>query len=231
MSSITFTIDGIKVQGSEGEYIIDVARRNGFEIPSLCHNEALKPFGFCRVCVVEITSQGKTRILPSCTHKIVDGMEVVTTSEKILQQRRERIETLLKRAPDALILHKMAAEVGATAPPPDKNADNCIQCGLCIRTCKEVVGAAALGFHKRDDTRVVGLVLHDGEPTCIGCGTCSFISMKDDGNTRTIWNITFTMRPCKSCGTQWIPEKQIEHICKITTTPPEFFDLCLNCRT
>ncbi|MBW2306013.1 MAG: (2Fe-2S)-binding protein [Deltaproteobacteria bacterium] len=236
MSTISFTIDGKKVEGSPGELVIEVARRYCIEIPSLCHNEALKPFGYCRVCVVEITRDGRSRITPSCTSRIEEGMEVVTTSEKILQQRRGRLELMLARAPEAPRIQKMAAEMGVTPPPPDKEADNCILCGLCVRTCKEVVGVNALSFQKRGDTRVVGLLLHDGSTTCIGCGTCAYIcptgviEMKDDGNSRIIWNNKFVLRACKSCGVSWIPEEQIKHICEISTTPPEYFDYCPDCR-
>jgi bidirectional [NiFe] hydrogenase diaphorase subunit len=236
MSLVTFTIDGRKVQAVQGEPVLDVARRSGIEIPSLCHNEALKPFGYCRICIVEVIRNGQSRIAPSCTTSADEGIEILTTNEKILQQRRARLELMLSRAPKAPLLLKMAEEMGVTPPVPRQDADNCIACGLCVRTCKEVVGANALAFQKKGDIRVVGLQLHDGTITCIGCGTCAYIcptkviEMKDEGNVRTIWNNKFIMRACKSCGAYWIPQKQIEHICQISTTPLEYFDYCPDCR-
>lgn len=236
MSTIKFTIDGMKVEGAPGEVVLNVARRYGIEIPSLCHNEALKPFGYCRVCVVEITRDGQSRITQSCVYTIAEGIEVVTTNEKILQQRRTRLELMLSLAPEAPLIQKLAAEYGVTLPSSKKTGDGCILCGLCVRTCKEVVGVNALSFQKRGDTRVVELQLHDGSITCIGCWSCAyicpteFIKIKDENNTRTIWDNKFVMRACKSCGAYWIPEKQIEHICQISTTPPEYFDYCPDCR-
>ena len=58
---ITMKIDGIAVNAKEGTSIYDVAKKVGVKIPTLCHNEALEPFGACRVCSVEITDKRKKK--------------------------------------------------------------------------------------------------------------------------------------------------------------------------
>lgn len=54
MGKIHVVINGRKVTGDEGETILQVARRSGFDIPTLCHRDELKPSGVCRICVVEV---------------------------------------------------------------------------------------------------------------------------------------------------------------------------------
>jgi bidirectional [NiFe] hydrogenase diaphorase subunit len=236
MGTISFTIDGKKVEGSTEEFVLDVARRYGIEIPSLCYNEELIPYGACRLCLVEVTRNGRSRITTSCTYPVMKGIQVLTVNEKILRQRRLLLELMLARSPEAPLVQKMAAEMGVKEPRFEKGGDNCILCGLCVRACEEVVGVSAIGFQMRGTTKVVGMPFHDASKVCIGCGTCAYIcptnviEMEDEANIRTIWDNKFIMRACKSCGAYWIPEKQIEHICQISTTPPDYFDYCPDCR-
>lgn len=236
MSTIKFKIDGNQVEGSQDEYILDVARRYGIEIPSLCSNEELKPYGACRLCLVEVTKNGRSRVTTSCTYPVMEGIEVSTKNEKVLRQRRLILELMLARSPEAPLIQKMAAEMGVTEPRFEKGGDNCILCGLCVRSCEEVVGVSAIGFQMRGTTKEVGMPFHDASKVCIGCGTCAFIcptdviEMKDEEGIRTIWDSKFVLRACKSCGAYWIPEKQVKYICKISSTPEEYFDYCPDCR-
>ena len=82
MSNLTWamTINGKDVQFQAGQTILEVCRNNGFQIPTLCHDDRLKPYGGCRLCVVEV--DGFRRPLASCTTPAEDGMNVVTESAK-----------------------------------------------------------------------------------------------------------------------------------------------------
>ena len=81
---ITVKIDGVEVKTQEGESILHVANKIGIEIPTLCYNEALEPFGACRLCSVEITDKrGRKKIVTSCNYPVFDGLEVETKSKRI----------------------------------------------------------------------------------------------------------------------------------------------------
>lgn len=76
----------------EGETVLDICRRNGIKIPTLCAFEGLKREAVCRVCLVEILPDGK--LVPSCATKATDGMEISTESEKVIKARNINMELL-----------------------------------------------------------------------------------------------------------------------------------------
>ena len=86
---ITLKIDGLAVKAKEGTYILDVAKKLGINIPTLCHHPALTPFGACRVCSVEITDKrGRKKIVTSCNYPVSEGLVVDTKSEKVYRTRQ-----------------------------------------------------------------------------------------------------------------------------------------------
>ena len=86
-------LDGNIVKGVPGETILEVARRNGVEIPTLCHDDRLEPFSSCYVCVVEI--EGMRGHQPSCSTKITEGMKIITNNESIRKSRKMALELML----------------------------------------------------------------------------------------------------------------------------------------
>lgn len=91
--NVTLTIDGRQITVQEGSTILEAARRLGIDIPVLCHNDALRPFTSCFLCVVEI--EGRTNPAPACSSMALDGMIVHTRSENIISTRRMCLELLL----------------------------------------------------------------------------------------------------------------------------------------
>ena len=75
---ITFKINDKEVQGEEGQYILDVAKKAGIKIPTLCHHEALEPAGMCRLCTVELFDGRRTKFVTACNYPIWKGMEGVS---------------------------------------------------------------------------------------------------------------------------------------------------------
>lgn len=171
-----FTIDGKEVVGYKGETILQVGWREGVDIPTLCHHEALAPYAVCRLCLVEVTSGKRTRLVTSCVYLVEPGIEVYTNTEKVMRNRKAVLELLLARAPDAPRIQQLAAEYGIekSCYPLIKN-DKCILCGLCVRACREIIGADAIGFIDRGTERHVGSPIERASERCVGCGTCVYI--------------------------------------------------------
>ncbi len=92
--AVELMINGKKVSEAPGQTILDVVRKHNFdEIPTLCHDPRLEPYGSCFLCVVEV--KGAPRLVPACVTRIRDGMEVTTRSPRIVTARKSALELLL----------------------------------------------------------------------------------------------------------------------------------------
>ena len=198
MKVCTLTIDGVEVVGAEGETILEVARSNNIEVPTLCHLDGLADVASCRLCVVEVAPAG--RLLPACVVGVEDGMVVVANSPRLLRYRQQIIEMLfLERnhvcavcvANNHCELQDRAQELGLThfelhqvSPRLEVDAtherfaidhNRCILCLRCVRVCADVEGAQTWGVSGRGiGTRVI---TDAGTPwgesdTCTSCGKC-----------------------------------------------------------
>ena len=81
-------IDGRMVQVDEGTTVLNAARKVNVIIPTLCHHEALKPYGSCRLCMVEIVQNKRRRLVTSCTFPVGAGMEIITETSRVKRQER-----------------------------------------------------------------------------------------------------------------------------------------------
>lgn len=176
MSEVSLTIDDKDVIAQEGMTILEAARSVGIDdIPTLCYHEALAPYGACRLCTVEITSRGKSKLVTSCTYPVEEGLEVKTRSDVVIAARKLLIELLLARTPRAKVIQDLAEEYGVkkTRFKVDKPEELCILCGLCARFCEEVVGASAITFTERGIDREITVLPEITAEACIGCGACA----------------------------------------------------------
>ncbi len=194
--SIRLFLDGQPVYAAPEDTLWDVARREGIEIPHLCHHPApgYRPDGNCRACMVEI--EGERTLAASCIRKPTPGMKVHTVNERVERARAMVFEMLVADQPDRDVAHdpdsrfwRWADRLGvsdsrlpARRPAlPDSShpamrvfLDACIHCTLCVRACREVqvndvIGMAGRGHHAR--------IVFDqadpmGESTCVACGEC-----------------------------------------------------------
>lgn len=175
--SVRLRIDGQTVEVPEGTTILEAARMLGIEIPTLCYHEALKPYGACRLCLVEASAgsaPGKT-LVASCVFPVREGLEVGTSSDEITEVRRGLIELLLARCPESKQIQDLAAAFGVRQPPYRLRDHTCILCGLCIRACAEIVGARAIDFSFRGQALDVKPPLMAPSSSCIACGTCTTV--------------------------------------------------------
>ena len=113
---VEFVIDGKKVKAERGESLLKVALAHGIDIPYLCYHPAVTPYGACRLCLVEVTAEShgrkRTKLTTSCNYPVLEGIEVVTRSERIIQNRKGVIELLQARAPKSKRIQQLAADYG-----------------------------------------------------------------------------------------------------------------------
>ncbi|MBN1368202.1 MAG: (2Fe-2S)-binding protein [Dehalococcoidales bacterium] len=237
------TIDGRELEFKEGQTILQVAQENNIYIPTLCYNEAVKAYGACRLCIVEVERRGRRRLVTSCLYPAEDGLNVSTNSERVKADRKIIMQLLLARCPNNEVVIKLAKKLGVETTPFKLEDKNCILCGLCVRVCEEVVGANAISSVARGVYREIAAPYYEQSDSCIGCGSCVYvcpinaITFQDKGSKRILTmpnhkmkKVQFKLKKCVKCGTYWAPEKQIEFICKTTGQPAEMFDLCPDCR-
>jgi formate dehydrogenase major subunit len=197
--TIRFTLDGTEVEARAGETIWDVAHGRGLVIPHLCHKPApgYRPDGNCRACMVEIA--GERNLAASCIREPQDGMVVTTDTARATSARRMVVEMLLADQPERDAAHDksshlwdMADANGVTEsrlptleaeriPLLDDshvamrvNLDACIQCGLCVRACREVQVNDVIGMAGRGHDAYPVFDFDDpmGASTCVACGEC-----------------------------------------------------------
>ena len=172
MSEILLQIDGKKVQAREEMTILEAAQSVGIFIPTLCHHEKLEPYGACRICIVEVTVGGRTRLVVSCVYLVEENLVVRTRSEKIDKIRKAILELLLAHAPDSPKLQDLAKEYGADKDRFEKEASFCIHCGLCVRYCAEVKKKNAVGFIDRGIRKETSFIPEIASKECWDCKEC-----------------------------------------------------------
>ena len=200
VATITLTIDGKKIEAPKGVTVLEAALGAGIYIPTLCYDADLKPYGACRLCVVEI--DGMRGIVSSCTTPAADKMVVHTETPKVNQARRMAIELIMaNHVGDCLTcaknqqceLQKVARYLGIeqehfdklrkstrilpidkSHPAFDRDHNKCILCGRCVRACQEIAGVGAIDLAYRGYAAKVSTFgdkpIHDS--ICESCGEC-----------------------------------------------------------
>ena len=172
LQPISLQIDGKEVKAQAGMTLLEAARGAGIEIPTLCYDEKLEPFGGCRLCIVEVEVRGRTNLVVSCVYPAEKDIVVRTRSEKVDRIRRMVLELLLAHAPDAFDLQALAKEYGADKNRFEKEASFCIHCGLCVRYCAEVKKKNAVGFIDRGIRKEISFVPEVASKECWNCKEC-----------------------------------------------------------
>lgn len=193
MPLVKMKIDGIEVEAEKDAPILEAINRLGIQVPQLCSMEGLEPYGACRMCMVEATKGGRTRLVTSCNFGAEEGLEVETQTERVHHHRQVLAELLLAKSPDVPMVQDLAASLGVKRSrfKTAVETSQCIQCGLCVRVCDEVVGASALSFAGRGDTREVGTPFHADPEACIACGACTYVcptgAIQMEAKTKARW--------------------------------------------
>jgi NADH-quinone oxidoreductase chain G len=191
---INLTINGKKVTAEDGDTILDAAMKHNIYIPNLCYDKRLRPYGGCRLCLVEV--EGQAKLLAACSSPAQDGMVIHTDTPKLRKLRQTVIELLLVHHPldcpecdkagecdlqdlayafgkpeTRFIRHRKEAASDVRGPLIELTSRRCILCGKCVRICRDHQGRAALGLIGRGFPTVVqpafGEILE-----CDYCGQC-----------------------------------------------------------
>lgn len=174
---IKFTIDDREVEGKEGWTILEVARWNGIEIPTLCYHPAVESAGACRLCVVEVDDGSRSRVVTSCIYPLEPGIKVRTNTERIINIRRWILQLLIDQCPGSEKLKELGRSYGIEESryKSEKSEEACILCGLCVRVCKEIIGVSAITFGNRGIKKEITTPYREISKDCAGCGTCLYI--------------------------------------------------------
>ena len=196
---VDFTIDGFKARAPKGTSILRAASEIGINIPKLCATDIVKPYGSCRLCLVEI--EGRAGTPSSCTTPIAAGMEIKTQTERLKKLRRGVMELYISDHPlDCLTcaangdceLQDMAGSVGLrdvrfeqghnhlgqakdiSNPYFDFDPSKCIVCARCVRACEEVQGTFALSIDGRGFASHINAGVNEDffDSECVSCGAC-----------------------------------------------------------
>jgi len=171
MKSIRLEIEGDIVKAEEGMTILQAARMAGIDIPTLCYDERLAPYGACRLCTVEITKDSRTRLVASCVYPVEEGLVVSTNSERVRKIRKMVLELLLPLAPTGP-LESLARKYGLEKSRFTAERTDCVLCGLCVRYCAEIKKANAIGFVGRGIDRDVACLPEVAPKVCNSCREC-----------------------------------------------------------
>ncbi len=172
---VTMTIDGKPVTARAGAFLLEAARGGGIDIPTLCHHEALEPYGGCRLCLVDVTEEGWDgwcKMVIACQFPVKDGLIVFTGSERVVETRKVVLDLLLARCPETPLIKELATRYGITRTTyrPNPQPTDCILCALCTRVCDHI-GVSAIATVDRGIGREVAPPFGEAPPDCIGCPT------------------------------------------------------------
>ena len=201
---ITVTINGNRYEAVEGSTILDIARKNGVDIPTLCYMEGVSDIGSCRMCMVECEGYGM--LLAACRTKVRDGMVINTESDRITSYRREMLELILSNhnldcmscpangtcelqslcnkydvphAPHAGSRANIDGKLPVLKDNPFITYDpsKCIHCQRCINVCHQIACNNTMKSERLGVFHIVDAPFGEGykESGCESCGNCASV--------------------------------------------------------
>jgi formate dehydrogenase major subunit len=219
--TVSFELNGRLVAALPHETLIEVAAREGVEVPRLCYKEGMEAVGNCRSCMVEI--DGERVLAPSCCRAPTAGMKVRTDSPRAVASQKMVLELLMSDMPEAEYTRRNEVDIWAeklgvgrprfaatrTQPQIDAshaaitvNLDACIQCTRCVRACRDEQVNDVIGLAFRGEGAKIVFDQDDpmGASTCVACGECVQACP------------TGALMPAREVALN-IPDKQVDSVC------------------
>ncbi|WP_232381186.1 NADH-dependent [FeFe] hydrogenase, group A6 [Paenibacillus tianjinensis] len=215
LNTIKIMIDGAETEIVKGTTVLEAARDQGINIPSLCYLKGVNHSSSCRVCVVEVGP----RLIASCTLIAEEGMKILTNTKKVRDARRTSVELLLsdhdreclscsrgggcelQTVSNDLNIRKVtytgeqsSREKDYSSPAILRDASKCILCGRCVGACGTVQTVGAIGFAKRGFDTVISTAFGRSlaDSTCVNCGQCIMAcpvgALTEHENISDVWN-------------------------------------------
>ncbi len=201
MALVNIKIEGKSYQVEDNLTVLEACRKCGYNIPSLCSwKKGECSLASCRVCLVEVV--GARGLVASCAYPVNEGMEIIISSPKAMEARRNSVELLLSNHEknclqceknghcELLEVSKMVgardkkfvgvqteATIDEIAPGIIRNTGKCILCGRCIEACKNAQGIGILGFERRGFKTIVAPAENRSfaDSPCMQCGQCVLV--------------------------------------------------------
>ena len=201
MALVNIKIEGKSYQVEDNLTVLEACRKCGYNIPSLCSwKKGECSLASCRVCLVEVV--GARGLVASCAYPVNEGMEIIISSPKAMEARRNSVELLLSNHEknclqceknghcELLEVSKMVgardkkfigvqteATIDEVAPGIIRNTGKCILCGRCIEACKNIQGIGILGFERRGFKTIVAPAENRSfaNSPCMQCGQCVLV--------------------------------------------------------
>jgi NADH dehydrogenase/NADH:ubiquinone oxidoreductase subunit G len=190
--AVTLIMNGKEITVEDGMTLLDAARENGMDIPTICFHEATTANGLCRMCVVEV--EGMRVLQPACIVQAANNMKVQTRSEKVIRARKTILEMLastmdLTDAPEILTMmddydasaerfpgaERRESEVKDDNPMYIRDYSKCLLCWRCVQVCADDAQYTyAINFNGRGFETQIGTFFDRSIPetTCVLCGQC-----------------------------------------------------------
>lgn len=217
MKTVNLLIDGKECQAPEGSTILEAARINNIDIPTLCYLKDINEIGACRMCVVDVA--GAKNLVTSCVYPVKEGMAITTNSERVFQSRKTNLELVLSTHERKCLscvrsgnceLQKLCKEFNVededyyngenyhyefddSSVHMYRNNNKCILCRRCVAACSKWQAVGVIGANNRGFKTHIGCAFDQnlGDVACISCGQCIVVcptgAIAEKDQSQEVW--------------------------------------------
>lgn len=219
MNQIRVLINGKECRAPEGSTILEAARANDIDIPTLCYLKEINEIGACRMCVVDVV--GAKNLVTSCVYPIKEGMEIETNSERVFQSRKTNLELVLSTHEKTCLscarsgnceLQRLCKtfnvadedhyngenydyEFDDSSVHMSRNNNKCILCRRCVAVCSNWQDVGVIGANNRGFKTHIGCAFDKdlGDVACISCGQCIVVcptgAITEKDQSESVWQV------------------------------------------
>ncbi|MDR0966765.1 MAG: [FeFe] hydrogenase, group A [Myxococcales bacterium] len=198
------TVNGREIEFTDERNLLEVIRQAGIDLPTFCYHSELSIYGACRLCLVEVTQNGRSMVMAACSTAPAPGMVIQTETKEIRDMRKISVELLLANhnvdcptcvRSSSCALQNIARRLGVetvryetlkpeqmapldlSSPSLQRDPNKCIKCGDCVRVCSEIQSVGALYFTNRGSNAKITTAFDKPlcESECVNCGQCAAV--------------------------------------------------------